>query len=314
MQKTYRNSLRAACLTALPLLLAACSAPDLSGEVGAFAAAEQAVGAPLKTKLDGNLAAARSSQIAELIRQGHSVYALGDQCQAIGAGFAIGQACVPEDAFSPNEETARLMVAEQLLASLEGYIDAVTLLAGSKAPEQIAAQIPVLTGDVNKFAAATNDPNLVNAGATIGKFSSALSIVAKMATEAARSATLRRVVREGDPAVAAAVDSLISVLEREGDTKVLELYQATTTAESEMETARNGGDPARYRAAVTQFEATSQAFSHESQTSLAGQLAGVRAAHSALAKRLAAGASLADVLAFTNELAQLRAAIDAAKG
>ncbi len=314
MQKICRNSFRVIRLTALPLLLVACAVPDLSGEVGAFAAAGHAVNTPLKATLDARLALARSTQITDLIRQGHSVYALGDQCQAIGAGLAIGQPCVPDDAFTPDEENARLIVAEHLLASLEDYIDAVTLLAGSTAPDQIAAQIPVLTGDIKTLAAATGDPNLVTAGATIDKFSSALSIVARMATEAARATTLRRVVRRGDPAVAAAVDSLIAVLERSGDTKVLDLYRATTAAETAMETARTSGDTARYRAAVTHFEATSQAFSTESQTSLAGQLSGVRATHAALAKRLAAGASLADILAFTHELAQLRAAIDAAKG
>jgi hypothetical protein len=304
-----QSSLRLAAV----LLVSACQAPDVSGEIKAFADAEKAVHAPLKKVLDDDLATARAARITYLITKGLPTYNLGEQCETVFSVEGVGQPCIPIEQFDHDKRMIRLELAQQLLSSLEGYIDAISMLAGSKAPEDIAASIPVLTGDIKAMAAATDSKELKTAGATIDRFSSALSIVARMGSEGARAATLRRVVRDGDSAVNDAVQSLIAVLEAEGDTQFGALFQEAKAASDALDQDPVTENPVRYRAAVTRFEKATAALGKESQYSLAGRLMAVRRTHAALAERLSAGATLAEILQFTKELAQLRAAIDAAK-
>jgi len=72
--------------------LAACAAPDVSGEIGAFSSAEKAVHEPLKKVLDADLAATRQARINRVIEVGDSVYLPSAMCQAIAGGEAIGAA------------------------------------------------------------------------------------------------------------------------------------------------------------------------------------------------------------------------------
>lgn len=304
---------RPAHLLVLPALTA-CTAPDIGPEVALFATAVGEVTAPARTILQADRDAAHEAQIAARIARGEPVFTLSPGCQHIGADIGAGHTCRPDAVFPPDDSVLQLALAVEVLDALDAYLAALELLIGTKTPAGIAAGVPKLTGELQALGQAAGDPGLAAATERLNRHAGAILLATGMAAEGARHRALRRTVREADPTVGDAVASLIAVLEKTGRSSLLPRYRALAQAEDAMEAARISGDRARYARAVVAFRTAAGAFDTESRTSLAGRLAAVRSTHAALAERLAAGATLAEISAFVAELAALRAAIDAAKG
>ena len=293
--------------------LAACRAPDLSGEVkgltGSFTAVETRVtrdlgpAAQQEERVIIDAAISRRETVAR-VTPGCTAYmnrvpgATIDACRL--------QRRPLED---PAPGSARLALAH--IGYLSDYIDALTLLANSNEPAEIGKSAGVVSDAVGNLARARPDSaGLASLAAELKGKKSTVSGISTALANQYKLRQLRQITRTADPAVAASVDLILAYYDSDPSSSERRAFARLETVQVEARRLRSQGTVPEYRAAVATLESAQKAYVDAARRGPTGTLIALKNAHAALTRRLAKPQDAAEAVAY---LKQLKTFIDLVK-
>jgi hypothetical protein len=287
-------------------LVAACSSPDLTAEVGTFAEAVRGVSGEYRSALAIDSGTVRRGQVDALVADRKQVVQLSTACDQLGTNDpAVSVSdCVLDDStvVLPENSMAR---AEMQLLLLADYFAALDTLVKSKGPTDIQNATAAALSAVGKLDAALPKPGLGAFAQTLQDRRAGITKAAGLLAEQYKYGQLRKVVAEADPAVSRIVLALKDAAVAAGVEPPAAAYDRLVEKQNAMDDASRG-DPAVYRAAVDAFYAEYDAFVAYRKSGLIPRLDLIKATHAALRQRLSGPASLTDVATLIDRLNTLK--------
>ena len=287
-------------------LLVACTTPDVSNEIKAFAGAARVVSDDAAQLIQAEIEAERKRLRAESIADDRIFYLPPTKCQTgiIGDSFDLATAA---DYFTLNceltyviPEGSSIQTSEQaaaLLNVLSEYVDTLISVAGSDLP----AGIEAATGDL--IASGNALANQVNGTASSGWLFSNAGGVAGLAGFAARqqkARILRRAVQDMQDPVRKSVDALVAYFINTKSDPLVGVLDNIQRTYDRMK--RNPGNPAL----VTAYEKAIAAFPAARAKSPIIRFQQIQLTHDALVARLTGPASTDEILDLVKELNALK--------
>lgn len=302
-------------ISLLPLVLvAACAPPVPPANVAvlrtAFTVALNEVDAVAAPEVAAQLKAHQQ----DLIRAGQAVYDLTAGCnintlEVKASPDATQAASNYECNLTPvtlkGRQPSQPEKIAQVAQLLRGYIDNLYALASTTSPDEAAAAATGIIGELTALHAATQEGANDGAAPTGWLFRNAGGVTSalRFGLEQWRARQIRAAVKAARQPVSEAIITLIEFLRVKGAGRDPLVPAAAALNAAYDATLADPKNPAR----VTTLEASHAAYVAARATSPAYKLAGVLAAHEALADRLEGPATIGEITALIKELAALRA-------
>lgn len=305
--------MRAQTGSALLLVVAACTTPDIGPDVAAFGKAVTQSAEPIAKQLQQEMAVEERRIRNRRIAAGQSVYTVTPQCYFAGQGLvdantaATGR-CALEPTYTAELAQTEAARMNRLMGGLRAYLAALQALQthDGSASGQIAGQIVT---QMNDLADTTDSRGLQRLALMLTSRQAAISGGVDIVVSQAQYSALRRAVTGADPAVT----QVASILEAHFDNQPGNPHIAATTrlraAERRVQDLRNSGNPQAYGAALTQLEARIVEAERARQDSPSAALSSIAKTHRALANRLRRPADANELIGFLEQLNMLRGAL-----
>lgn len=287
-------------------IIAACSSPDLTAEVGSFAEAVQNVSGEYRSALAIDSETVRRGQIDALVADRKQVVQLSTACDQLGTDDPASHIsdCVIDDSTVVLAENSAARAETQLLL-LADYFAALDALVKSKGPTDIKNASAAALSSIGLLDAALPKPGLGAFAKTLQERRAGIANAAGFLAEQYRYGQLRKIVAEADPAVSRIVLALKDAALAAGVESPGEAYDRLVEKQNAMDAASRG-DPANYRAAVEAFYAEYDAFVAYGRSGLIPKLDLIKATHAALRQRLSGPASLEEIAKLISQLNALK--------
>jgi hypothetical protein len=295
-------------LVAMLLATSACTPPVSKDALAPLDGALQAVQADVASTIDTEARAEALARRNEAIREGRPPYRLLPGCAAdditlIGAPMSAEDReafrCAYEEVDPKGRGPSNAEVAGQVLDLLADYVSELNALAQSDLPEKIDEAVAGLLTSTADLATAVGQD--VTGSRLLGQPTTA-GRLARFGLEQYRAHVLRRAVADARAPVDQAVRLVVSYLLEEGKGRDPVVQTSARLLEADAAMQLTPGNPA----IVAEFEAAFAANEAARNASPAVRMMRVLAAHEALADRLSGPATVEELTALVDELAELR--------
>lgn len=297
-------------IVGLSICLGACTAPDLTTEIGEGRKLLAEIRASTKPLLEPLAATEKINADNRLILANKTVVELLGDCDTISARDTpqVVTDCTLNERSNPQSGAVNASATLEFLKILDAYLAGLERIATAKSIDDVKGQATAL---VNAFGKA-NDKRPA-AFEKLGGFVRAREKIivqgANFLLDQVRISHLRRVVRTADPILSQGFAIAAAYLE----TLPPDLLQANKElldAEESMGNALIGGQPELHREAIETFRIKHAAFKATEAKSPLIKILLLRNLHSALKDRLSNAGSLEEIVTL---LEQIRALSDAAQ-
>lgn len=309
-----KNQRKYGYMLAAPLILSACTTPDIAPDVLAFSTAVTQTAAPISERLTQEVAAEEQRIVRRKIAAGESVYVTTPGC-SVGMAGLVG---MPERAGAPcaltptyQNDLSRTQAAQMagLMTGLSAYLASLQALASYDGAG--AAQLSgTIVTQIGQLATSFDASGLQSISALLTARQAGISGTVGFATRQAKYAALRRTVTQADPAVTEIARILEAHFDAQPGNAVAAAAQRLRTAEDRARRLRGSGDPAAYAAALATLRSRVAEMETARQQSPSIALGAIASTHGALAARLAKPASGEELLSFLQQLDGLRTQLD----
>ncbi|MBO9468209.1 hypothetical protein J7443_23485 [Tropicibacter sp. R15_0] len=300
---TQTNPTKTATLGSALLLVTACSAPDLSGQITdaqtILNATTKAIGAPLQTRAMTELATAER----ELAYSNRRVASLPAGCLSrLNSDLAHSVSdCQVISHANLIDGPANAFQVQQALIALTAYFSTLDQLTKATSPADIRTQGDALVASLQNLAKTSDARPVQRVALAAERYGPATSATASFFAEQARIRALRRTIRRADPVIEHLVRGAEPILQDLGD-PAAEARFNVVEASIAFDTAQSPEDKlqalARLRLTVDKM--------HKAETaSSVRRLYLLRDLNAAMLQSLKAGSSLADIQASTGQIAEI---------
>jgi len=270
--------------------LAACSAPDVSQELGLAAKAVENANTAIQNELSAQAPADAARKQSEAAAQGY-YWTISPECGALAAldlGVLPGACRIDRDITNQPLSISQSDAATRKMAALTAYFAGLDALASARSDGEINAGVAAVNKALQGLDAASNGGEVSFVGATLAQVQPQIDRAVSAAVRQRRARARFEVVTQADPLVSDLVKDIIAHLQALGvDPRYDVLAERMMRANADATTAWAGEDPDLIAAAYARLERARDAFVAHAETSIYTKLAAIAGTHGGLSARLA---------------------------